>query len=68
MEIVETKRPLPKLQEYYIKDRVYIKVDYECWMECEVTEVRKEFGRVRYTVVPVAGSGEMKVERIDRKK
>lgn len=58
----------PELQKYYLKDRVLVKVDYDCYMECEVTEVRSEFGRVRYTVKPVAGIGEMKVEKIDRRK
>jgi hypothetical protein len=57
---------MEKIQQFYLKDRVLVRVDYDCSMECEITEVRNEFGRVRYTVKPVAGKGEMKVEKVEK--
>jgi hypothetical protein len=57
---------MEKIQQFYLKDRVLVRVDFDCFMECEITEVRNEFGRIRYTVHPVAGKGEMKVEKVEK--
>jgi hypothetical protein len=57
---------MEKIQQFYLKDRVLVRVDFDCFMECEITEVRNEFGRIRYSVKPVAGKGMMKVEKVEK--
>jgi hypothetical protein len=57
---------MEKTQQFFLNDRVLVRVDYDCFMECEITEVRNEFGRIRYTIKPIAGTGEMKVEKVEK--
>ena len=53
-----------KKEEFYLKDKALMQIATACWITVVVTEARKEFGRTRYTVEPIMGKGQMKVEKL----
>lgn len=59
-------------QEFYEKDKALLMISNESgkkvFTQVKVLKVFSEFGRIRYLVSPVSGSGEMKVEKLYKDK
>ena len=61
---------MKKSGEFYTKDRALLLISNESgsevFVEVEVLNRFNEYGRVRYLVKPIAGKGEMKVEKLQK--
>ena len=53
-------------QEFYIGDNAYLEISSGVFCEVRVNKVNHAYGKIRYTVEPVAGKGEIKTEKLSR--
>lgn len=47
-------------------DFAFFEISEGVYCKVRITEVHTEYGRIRYSVIPVEGFGEMKVEKLEK--
>ncbi len=53
-------------QEFYANDIALLEIAKDVMVQVKVLDIKRAYGKVRYLITPVKGSGELKVEGLKK--